>query len=375
MAARRASVGGGSGSGSGAGGDAAAPDLLCVTTREPTTPTATARTPESSTTPRSARKDGSVQVAVRIRPQLPKEIASNAPLAVYHEGNTVQVSSSQRSYTFDHVFPSSATQSDLYDHALQPLMESFLQGFNVTVIAYGQTGSGKTYTMGNAAPTTTALTRHDRVRQLRLGAAQLAPPDDLSVFDIFNQMNELKKRLNLVLVNEKEDIMLQPSTDHDKKIAEETEKAYENQLQELKEQHDRELSNMLALIMKLFNEINEFKKKISEFEQNASQKDRLFGSSLRLLEEERFRKMAAKRYPSLLTALRKEVDKWMQNEGGEFNLSILGQEMKALLLEMMNTDTGLMHLDLGVLDASRPTSRKSKPATSISPQLSTLTRF
>ncbi|GLD99633.1 hypothetical protein PINS_up008359, partial [Pythium insidiosum] len=38
-------------------------------------------------------------------------------------------------------------------------MESFLQGFNVTVIAYGQTGSGKTYTMGNAAPTTTALTR------------------------------------------------------------------------------------------------------------------------------------------------------------------------------------------------------------------------
>ncbi|KAJ0398331.1 hypothetical protein P43SY_000776 [Pythium insidiosum] len=369
MAARRASVGGGSGSG--AGGDAAAPDLLCVTTREPTTPTATARTPESSTTPRSARKDGSVQVAVRIRPQLPKEIASNAPLAVYHEGNTVQVSSSQRSYTFDHVFPSSATQSDLYDHALQPLMESFLQGFNVTVIAYGQTGSGKTYTMGNAAPTTTALTRS-------ISKSKLSPTANFSTKTLVKRLVEellYQKRLNLVLVNEKEDIMLQPSTDHDKKIAEETEKAFENQLQELKEQHDRELSNMLALIMKLFNEINEFKKKISEFEQNASQKDRLFGSSLRLLEEERFRKMAAKRYPSLLTALRKEVDKWMQNEGGEFNLSILGQEMKALLLEMMNTDTGLMHLDLGVLDASRPTSRKSKPAISISPQLSALTRF
>lgn len=40
--------------------------------------------------------------------------------------------------------------ADLYTEALQPLMDSFLQGFNVTVIAYGQTGSGKTFTMGNS---------------------------------------------------------------------------------------------------------------------------------------------------------------------------------------------------------------------------------
>lgn len=40
--------------------------------------------------------------------------------------------------------------ADLYAEALQPLMDSFLQGFNVTVIAYGQTGSGKTFTMGNS---------------------------------------------------------------------------------------------------------------------------------------------------------------------------------------------------------------------------------
>lgn len=40
--------------------------------------------------------------------------------------------------------------TDLYEEALQPLMDSFLQGFNVTVIAYGQTGSGKTFTMGNS---------------------------------------------------------------------------------------------------------------------------------------------------------------------------------------------------------------------------------
>ncbi|TMW65173.1 hypothetical protein Poli38472_009340 [Pythium oligandrum] len=114
----------------------------------------------------------------------------------------------------------------------------------------------------------------------------------------------------------------------------------------------------LQKIMKLFGEISEFKKKIAEFEAGASKKDRLFGSSLRLLEEERFRKMAAKRYPNLLTALRKEVEKWVRNEGGEFDLSILGQEMKNLLVDMMNTDTGLMHLDLGMMDATRTSARR-----------------
>lgn len=36
----------------------------------------------------------------------------------------------------------------MYSAALHPLVGSFLNGFNVTVLAYGQTGSGKTYTVG-----------------------------------------------------------------------------------------------------------------------------------------------------------------------------------------------------------------------------------
>lgn len=114
----------------------------------------------------------------------------------------------------------------------------------------------------------------------------------------------------------------------------------------------------LQQIMKLFNEISEFQKRIGEFEASASRKDRLFGSSLRLLEEEKFRKVAAKRYPSLLAALRKEVAKWLANDDGEFDLSVLGADLKNLLLEMMNTDTGLMHLDLGVVDSSRTLARR-----------------
>ncbi|CAI5732238.1 unnamed protein product [Peronospora destructor] len=103
----------------------------------------------------------------------------------------------------------------------------------------------------------------------------------------------------------------------------------------------------LQKIMKIFNRINEFKTKLAEFEAHASQKDRLFGNSLRLLDEERFRKMAAKHYPNLLAVLRKEVSRWLENEDGEYDLSVLGEDLKNLLLDMVNTDTGLMHLDLG----------------------------
>ena len=31
---------------------------------------------------------------------------------------------------------------------MQPLVDSWFEGYNATVLAYGQTGSGKTYTMG-----------------------------------------------------------------------------------------------------------------------------------------------------------------------------------------------------------------------------------
>ncbi|KAL4086128.1 hypothetical protein PRIC1_014750 [Phytophthora ramorum] len=120
----------------------------------------------------------------------------------------------------------------------------------------------------------------------------------------------------------------------------------------------------LQKIMKLFNKINEFKTKIAEFEASASQKDRLFGNSLRLLEEERFRKMAAKHYPNLLAALRKEVTRWLDNEDGEYDLSVLGEDLKNLLLDMMNTDTGLMHLDLGTV--RRPPKPSMTPTSSSS---------
>lgn len=39
----------------------------------------------------------------------------------------------------------------LFNETAAPMIQSFLKGYNVTVIAYGQTGSGKTFTMGSAS--------------------------------------------------------------------------------------------------------------------------------------------------------------------------------------------------------------------------------
>ncbi len=55
-----------------------------------------------------------------------------------------------QSFTFDHVFGMDLSQTDLYTQTASPMLKSFLEGYNVTIIAYGQTGSGKTYTMGTS---------------------------------------------------------------------------------------------------------------------------------------------------------------------------------------------------------------------------------
>lgn len=54
---------------------------------------------------------------------------------------------SARTYTFDGAFGPQATQNDVYQQVLEPIVEDTLLGFNCTVFAYGQTGTGKTFTM------------------------------------------------------------------------------------------------------------------------------------------------------------------------------------------------------------------------------------
>ncbi|KAJ2790915.1 hypothetical protein GGI18_001500, partial [Coemansia linderi] len=54
----------------------------------------------------------------------------------------------QRAFHFDYAFGPDASQAAVYEAAVHPLLQRFVEGYNVTVLAYGQTSSGKTYTMG-----------------------------------------------------------------------------------------------------------------------------------------------------------------------------------------------------------------------------------
>nr|XP_008118384.1 PREDICTED: LOW QUALITY PROTEIN: kinesin-like protein KIF7 [Anolis carolinensis] len=93
-----------------------------------------------------------VKVAVRIRPLLPKERLHGHQACVSGNPETREVTlGRKRHFHFDTVFTESSDQESVYETCVQPLVEAFFEGFNVTVFAYGQTGSGKTYTIGVAS--------------------------------------------------------------------------------------------------------------------------------------------------------------------------------------------------------------------------------
>lgn len=46
------------------------------------------------------------------------------------------------------MFGEELSEEQFYDRTAAPMLDSFMNGFNCTILAYGQTGSGKTHTMG-----------------------------------------------------------------------------------------------------------------------------------------------------------------------------------------------------------------------------------
>lgn len=92
----------------------------------------------------SARDSSCVQVAVRIRPVLSWEKKECVCQVVQDDSIQIGGSSGPR-FTFDRVFDPTTTQAQLFQHAVEPLIQKCLTGFNTTIFAYGQTGSGKTF--------------------------------------------------------------------------------------------------------------------------------------------------------------------------------------------------------------------------------------
>lgn len=89
-----------------------------------------------------------VRVAVRIRPLLPREILHNHKVCLREvPGSSQVILGSDRLFSFDHTFGPAASQDEVYESCVQPLVETLIGGYNATVFCYGQTGSGKTHTL------------------------------------------------------------------------------------------------------------------------------------------------------------------------------------------------------------------------------------
>lgn len=54
-------------------------------------------------------------------------------------------------FVFDKVFGEDVYQEGVWEY-LNDSVNSFVQGYNVSILAYGQSGSGKSYTMGTSGP-------------------------------------------------------------------------------------------------------------------------------------------------------------------------------------------------------------------------------
>lgn len=94
-----------------------------------------------------------VRVAVRVRPLLGREKVERCDECVQVlDQDTQVIIGKNRSFTYDYTFSKYAQQSDIWK-CVEPLVLSFMEGYNATIFAYGQTGSGKTYTMGTGSCT------------------------------------------------------------------------------------------------------------------------------------------------------------------------------------------------------------------------------
>ncbi|KAI3385810.1 hypothetical protein SNEBB_002233 [Seison nebaliae] len=91
----------------------------------------------------------SVNVAFRFRPQNRREKSSGLIHFDYDESSN-EVTLGEKIFKCDYYFPLNTHQNEVYEECIKEMVETALEGFNITILAYGQTGSGKTYTMGTS---------------------------------------------------------------------------------------------------------------------------------------------------------------------------------------------------------------------------------
>jgi hypothetical protein len=87
-----------------------------------------------------------VRVAIRARPEQTESVLKDFKLGA--TGSIHLTAGGQKhEFAFDHIFPSDATQEEVFNVCAVPICNGVLEGFNGSIFAYGQTGAGKTHTM------------------------------------------------------------------------------------------------------------------------------------------------------------------------------------------------------------------------------------
>ncbi|KAF2813350.1 kinesin family protein-like protein [Mytilinidion resinicola] len=112
---------------------------------------------------RASDEDGktAVKVAVRVRPPLkpsdpgyelvPQRFRASTCATATETNLTVESAQGKKLFVFDRVFGEDTDQEGVWEYLCESV-NSFVQGYNVSILAYGQSGAGKSYTMGTTGP-------------------------------------------------------------------------------------------------------------------------------------------------------------------------------------------------------------------------------
>ncbi|KAJ6057509.1 hypothetical protein N7460_000783 [Penicillium canescens] len=112
---------------------------------------------------RASDEDGktAVKVAVRVRPPLkptdpgyeliPQRFQRSMVHVTAPTSLAVDVPQGRKLFVFDRVFPETIEQEGVWEY-VSDSVNSFIQGYNVSIMAYGQSGAGKSFTMGTSGP-------------------------------------------------------------------------------------------------------------------------------------------------------------------------------------------------------------------------------
>ena len=109
--------------------------------------------PIHHTTPSNSKIEN-IKCFLRCRPLTQNEQSLGANCLTISQDNksiildcSTDNSKSEKIFSLDQIFPPNVAQEHIFTSICEPMLSSFLSGYNCTIFAYGQTGAGKTHTI------------------------------------------------------------------------------------------------------------------------------------------------------------------------------------------------------------------------------------